>query len=292
MRTENRMGYFLAIDVGGTKIIASLLNNNKIIYTQTARSDTRDGEAMFASLQQTVEELLTKNNVQESSIATVGLVIPGQIDFENERAVFQNNLPWTNFPIGKRMRALFPDAHFVLKHDVQSATEGEWSTRGKPDGMFVYVTISTGLSASMIYEGELLSGNGFVGEIGYMKDEDGRTLEKVASGSAMEKEVQTRFGYITLKEAFDAFHLGNKEMITYFSNQAKRIARSLYNVFTIIDPDYVVIGGGVINHQHAFYHLIIEHFREVSDHPAQKDWHERFSLSTHTNMSGIYGLLQ
>ena len=125
-----------------------------------------------------------------------------------------------------------------------------------------------------------------------MKDEEGRTLEKVASGSAMEKEVQTEYGFSTLKDAFDAWHNGNKEMATYFSNQAKRIARGLYNVFTVIDPDELVIGGGVINHQHAFYRLIIEHFREIANHPAQKDWHERISSSTLANMSGIYGLLE
>jgi len=292
VRTENRMNYFLAIDVGGTKIIASLIHEKDILYTQTAKSDTRDGEAMFASLQRTVEDLLITNNVPESSIDTVGLVIPGQIDFEHERAIFQNNLPWANFPIGKRMRELFPRAHFILKHDVQSAAIGEWSAKGKPGGMFVYVTVSTGLCASMIYRGELLSGKGFAGEIGYMKDEEDRTLEKVASGSAMEKEVQAEYGFSTLKEAFDAWHDGNEEMKNYFSNQAKRIARSLYNVFTVIDPDDLVLGGGVMNHQHAFYHLIIEHFKEFSSHPAQKEWHERISLSTHANMSGIYGLFE
>lgn len=286
------MEYFLAIDVGGTKIIATLFKEKDMICIQSSKSDTRDAETMFESLTKTIDDLLTTNDVAKKSIHTVGLVIPGQIDFTNERAVFQNNLPWKDFPIGKRMRQMFPQSAFILKHDVQSATIGEWCAKDQPNGMFLYVTVSTGLSASMMYQGKVLSGNGFSGEIGYMKDEQGKKLEKCASGSAMEREVQSMFSYQTLKEAFDAFNSGDKEMNAYFSEKAKLIARSLYNVFTMIDPDMVVIGGGVINNQERFYQMIIKHFKEFADHLAQKDWSERISKSTHTKMSGIYGLLE
>lgn len=285
------MGYFLAVDVGGTKIIATIFKQEKRIHTLSGDSDTRNAETMYDALIGTVDELLTTSNIKREALHTVGLMIPGQIDFKNERAVFQNNLPWENFEIGKRMRQEFPQAAFVLKHDVQSAAVGEWVAKGKPRGMFLYVTISTGLSASMIYRGEILSGNGFSGEIGYMKDEQGQMLEKVASGSAMEREVQSKYECNSLKKAFDAFNNEDKEMNAYFSGKARLIARSLYNVFTVIDPDCLVLGGGVINKQSAFYRLIVKHFAEFTDHPSQTAWADRISESTYKEMSGIHGLL-
>lgn len=291
VRTENIMGYFLAIDVGGTEIIASIFQEGNLIHTLSSDSDTLDAQTMYGSLMGTINEVLIRSKINRESLHTVGLMIPGQIDFKNELAVYQNNLPWENFEIGKKMRQSFPHATFILKHDVQSAAVGEWVAKGKPEGMFLYVTISTGLSASMIYEGNMLSGNGFTGEIGYMKDEQGRMLEKVASGSAMEAEVQADFPYGSLKEAFTAFNDGDKEMTVYFSEKAAVIARGLYNVFTIIDPDYLVLGGGVINNQSQFYHLIIKHFEEYTHHPIQSHWGSRISKSKYKEMSGIYGLL-
>lgn len=286
------MGYFLAIDVGGTKIATSIFKESEHIGTLTSYSDTKNAETMYDSMIRTINEVLAMHNVQKESIHKVGLMIPGQIDFENERALYQNNLPWENFDIGKRMRQDFPGAEFVLKHDVQSAAVGEWVAKRKPNGMFVYVTISTGLSASMIYEGNLLVGNGFIGEIGHMKDEHGRMLEKVASGSAMEREVQSEFQYASLTEAFTAFGRGDAEMDAYFSTKAATIAQNLYNVFTVIDPDFLVLGGGVINNQKDFYNLIVTHFEECACHPGQKDWKNRISNSTYEQMSGIYGLLE
>ncbi len=285
------MDYFLAIDVGGTKIATSIFKKGDLVCTLTSCSDTKSAQAMYHSLMRTINEILITNKIKKESIKTVGLMIPGQIDFKNERAIYQNNLPWGNFEIGKKMRLEFPDAKFVLKHDVQSAAIGEWIAKGKPNNMFLYVTISTGLSASMIYQGNMLSGNGFAGEIGYMKNEKGKMLEKIASGSAMEREVQSTFQYSSLEEAFDAFNHGDKEMIDYFSEKAAVIARGLYNVFTVIDPSYLVLGGGVINNQSEFYHLIKRKFAELMNHPSQSGWIDRISKSKYKDMSGIYGLL-
>ncbi len=285
------MDYFLAIDVGGTKIAVAIFNKGVLMGNLTSKSETETAQTMYDSLMRTVNEMLTTTQVNKKSIHTVGLILPGQIDFKNEVAVYQNNLPWENFEIGKKIRQVFPKAKFILKSDVRSAAVGEWIAKGRPDGMFLYVTISTGLSASILYEGNIIVGNGFAGEIGYMKDERGRMLEKVASGSAMEREVRSEFHFGSLKEAFEAFHRGDKEVGSYFSKKAAIIARCLYNIFTVIDPDYLVLGGGVINKQSEFYHLIVKHFEGMAQHPGQVGRIDRIAKSTYKEMSGIYGLL-
>lgn len=285
------MDYFLAIDVGGTKIAVAIFNKGVLIGNLTSKSETETAQTMYDALMRTVNELLTTTNVKKESLHTIGLIIPGQIDFEKEIAVYQNNLPWENFQIGRKMRHAFPKAKFILKSDVRAAAIGEWIAKGRPDGMFLYVTISTGLSASIIYRGNVIEGSGFAGEIGYMQDERERVLEKVVSGSAMERELRSEFHYGSLKEAFDAFHRSDREMIRYFSKKAAIIARCLYNIFTIIDPEYLVLGGGVIYKQSEFYHLIIKHFEGMAQHPGQVGRIDRIFKSTYKEMAGIYGLL-
>lgn len=182
----------------------------------------------------------------------------------------------------------FPDANIVLEHDVAAATLGEWTIRDLTDELFVYVTISTGIAARMIHQGEQLNGMGFAGEIGFFPVGEA-DVETTASGSAMEKELSQLYDNITLQEAFSRWTGGDKELDAYFDEKASVLASSIFHVMGLLDPHKVVLGGGVINKQPAFYQLILEKFQLLCKHPMQKDWKARIETSLLLGDSGLYG---
>ncbi|WP_249671357.1 ROK family protein, partial [Bacillus thuringiensis] len=73
-------------------------------------------------------------------------------------AVYQNNIPWSNFPISERLIESFPYAQILMDNDVNMATWGEYNARGFCKEVLVYVTLSTGLSCCTVVNGEFIRG--------------------------------------------------------------------------------------------------------------------------------------
>src|SRR5699024_6443075 len=129
------------------------------------------------------------------------IAIPGKVDKKRGMAIYQNNLPWRNFPLREELKQLFLEADVIIEHDVAAATIGEWSVRELNDGLFVYITVSTGIAASIVYSGIPIRGMGLAGEIGFFPVSDEGDVETTASGSAMEKELKDLYhNQLTLQE--------------------------------------------------------------------------------------------
>src|SRR5699024_3805276 len=159
------------------------------------KSNTNDREIMFAQVLKSIRMVQKESGIPFEKIVGTGLGVPGKIDREKGIAVFQNNLPWENFPIVERLKNELPLENIVLDNDVYMATFAEWKATGaNPQDTFVYITISTGISCSIIHQGSFIRGNGFAGEIGLLpvyhnplsEENSIITLEHSASGSAME----------------------------------------------------------------------------------------------------------
>ena len=146
---------------------------------------------------------------------------------------YQNNLPWKNFPIVSRLKDYFSIENIVIDNDVYMATFAEWKVSNlNTEDTFVYLTVSTGISCSIIHGGSFIRGNGFAGEIGLFpvlskKSANGmKSLEKVASGPAIQKRVEKLFANqsLTTKDLFvrykdddeDAIML-MKEVVEFYS---------------------------------------------------------------------------
>jgi glucokinase len=284
------MVYTLAADIGGTKIAAGVMNEkNDWISEVKQESDGSTPERMYDSLLSSIYQAIKRANLTIEQIDNYGITIPGQVDVENGIAVYQNNLPWRNFPLGELLREKFPDSRIVFEHDVVAAALGEWSSRNLLDELFVYITVSTGLSASIIYKGLPLRGTGFAGEIGFFPVKD-KTLETYASGSAMEKELLADYGAISLANAMNQWQKGDRDLADFFNEKAYQIAVGIYNVTSTLDPHKIVLGGGVISNQVDFYQLIKVHYQTLCNHPIQKNWVSRIERSVLQGKSGLYGV--
>ena len=118
---------------------------------------------MFGRVVEAVEQVLRKSSISIADIEGIGVGVPGKVDCENGIAVFQNNLPWSQFPISVRLQEQFGIQRITIDNDVYMAAFAEWrAAHVKGNETFVYVTISTGISCSIIHKGSFLGEQGLL----------------------------------------------------------------------------------------------------------------------------------
>lgn len=302
------MKYAIGIDIGGTKIASGIVNENgDIIQQEKVLSDLAGREEMFAGVVKCVNNLLDHSSIPLDDIAGIGVGVPGKVDVDKGIAVFQNDLPWKMFPLKKRVKAAFDVDRVTIDNDVYMATFAEWKkAQLTNDELFVYMTISTGISCAIIQSGEFLRGAGFAGEIGlvpvvqqgcgYLQDWSNSRelnvarLETVAAGPAMERAANKRYETtdITGFDLFAKFYEGENIAKELIQQMADAIAQSVYMLISIIDPHKIVFGGSVAFHNPYLIHLIKE---QLHTHLIEEQKHilEQMDVSRMENDQGIIG---
>ncbi|WP_158541022.1 ROK family protein [Sporosarcina sp. BI001-red] len=286
-----KLQYIVAVDIGGTKISSGVINSEGTWLSNVKNeSDTSDATAMYHSLLKCIYEAIEQAKLTKEQISLLGVAIPGQLNTETGFAIYQNNLPWTNFPLGKLLAEEFPLCQLAFEHDVISAAIGEWSVRNMTEELFVYITVSTGICASIIHRGKPLKGLGLAGEIGFFPINKEYVLETYASGSAMEREIAELCEDLSLADAFARWEQGDEELDRFFDERTYQLAIAIFNLTATLDPSVIVVGGGVINNQEKFFERIKEHYGKLCEHPLQQNWLERIEPSSLKATSGLYGV--
>lgn len=252
------MTYSLGIDIGGTKIASGLIDENgRCIFRAEVPSIKTDREVMFDQVILCIEQLLQRSQVSVEALTGIGLGVAGKVDIENGIAIYQNNLPWENFPLVDRIKERFSVENVVMDNDVYMATFAEWKTCGGIIGeTFVYLTISTGISCCTIHNGDFIRGTGFAGEVGFLPvDEKGQRLEEAASGPGIERLANAHFSAVdengvqhTAKQVLEGFKSGDPESIKIMAKPLDVLAKLIYAIACLLDPDKIILGGGVMNH--------------------------------------------
>lgn len=288
------MSYAIGLDIGGTKVAAALMNEeHEILFRSEVPSNATDKEAMFSQVVKSVESVLEKSQIDLEEVSGFGVGVPGKVDRENGIAIFQNNLPWGNFPIAERLKAHFNMEKVIIDNDVYMATFAEWVNHGAdPNATFVYYTISTGISAAIISNGKFVMGNGFAGEAGLLPVQTGAnlndftTIEKVASGPSIVKAYND--DAMTTKDLLEGFKVGNEDVKEVVTNMIQALALGTYSISTLLDPHAIVFGGGVINHQPFLLDEIKEELKKYLI-PEQNHTLDNLFLSKSKGDAGIIG---
>lgn len=252
--------YALALDIGGTKIAGALVDRGgRCAFRTELKSIPQDREAMFGQVVACIHQVLAHANIQAHNLAGMGVGVPGKVDIEKGIAVYQNNLPWNNFPVARRLQEIF-SVPVVMDNDVCMAAYGEWAMAGKSTTeTFVYLTVSTGIACSMIHQGSFLRGAGFAGELGLVKMQTGAgldgSLEALASGPAIERRMQAKLNRqrrqtdavpVTTQEVIRAYRQGHPLATQVVREAVSCLARGLHTVISLLDPHQIVLGGGVM----------------------------------------------
>ena len=276
----------IGIDIGGTKIAAGIISESgELLHRTEVKSDPSDRENMFKQVVTAVDQVL--EGISFSEIEGIGVGVPGKVDRENGIAVFQNNLPWQQFPIAARLLEQFGAKTITTDNDVYMAAFAEWKTaKGKTNETFVYVTISTGIACSIIHHGSFFRGAGFAGELGLipvLSKEGNQRLEKIAAGPGIQK-----IAGIPTKDVFTGYLNGSQEFQSVIDDVTAHLAQGLYSISCLLDPHRIVFGGSVIVNNPFLLELIKEKLK-IYQLAEQQHLLDQMSISTLAQNNGVVG---
>jgi len=261
----------LAIDVGGTKIAAGLVDaNGRLVHS--ARQPTPDGDAeqVWAVVDALVADALAEAG---RTVRGVGIGSAGPIDLA-AGTVSPINIPaWRGFPLRDRVAAAVHAAvHAAGRTTEQDAVPvrlagdglcmalGErWRGAGRGAPFLLGMVVSTGIGGGLVLDGAPYDGRtGNAGHVGHVVvDVDGPPcacgghgcVEAIAAGPRMARWARDH-GWSAgpedgAKELADAAAAGHPVALRAFRRSARAIAAAIASVAAVCDLDLVVIGGGV-----------------------------------------------
>jgi glucokinase len=258
------MKYSIGIDIGGTKVLAVLMDeHHTLIEKAETVSDVRDRETMYKSVTNCIDSLLNKTSTSINNIDGFGVGVPGQVDVEEGKAVYQSNIPWKNFNIRKRLRATYDTEKVIVDNDVAMAGYRAFDMTGNSGETVTYITVSTGLACATIIDGECMKGHGFSGELGHViVNWEGRRLrlEEIVSGTGIAANGQKIYKDDTLKtkDIFFKFQNKDRDAEKLIEQTAELFAEHIYSLIALIDPHQIVFGGSVMVKQPDYLQIVKE----------------------------------
>ncbi len=282
--------YIISVDLGGTKILAALLNpQNKIIYRVKIPTEIKKGKAyLIQSVAHSVKKILSDKKLSEREIKSICVGVPGTVNPETGIIGRAPNLGIVNFNI-KEALAKKIKIPVLIENDVNLAGLGilRAELRNKAKNMLV-VFVGTGIGGALFFEGKLYRGSNFyAGEIGHMRvgskgniafSRDSSTIELSASRTAIVREIKKELSgnkksilkeYKSPKKTLksralaEAVKKGDKLAVKHVSKAARILGTSLGSITTLLNIDTIVLGGGVIEAMHKFMiPLIKSSFKE------------------------------
>ncbi|SDO38853.1 ROK family protein [Alkalicoccus daliensis] len=247
------MGKRIGIDIGGTSIRAALIDEHGNL-SGFKKEDTPESPEQGIHMIKTFIGAWLKETSEP-----VGVAAPGPLNTKTGIFLDPPNLPgWHNFKLKERLEELL-EHPCIVENDANAAAVAEFMAgAGKSAESIVYVTISTGVGAGIITGGHLLSGaysNG--GEVGNMiiadngPSQQGMNIgswESLASGKALGKRAAEKLQLTGGAPAlFEKIEEGSAEAQEIFNEWVDFTARGLANLIHTVDPEVIILGGGVLN---------------------------------------------
>ena len=157
------------------------------------------------------------------------------------------------------------------------------------------MTISTGIAAASIVDGQHVLGAGFSGELGMTRvysalDQAYMRLEEAVAGPAIARHGQQLIGRDVqeTKDVFDLYAQGNAEAERIIESVTQTIAYAIDNMISLLDPHYIIFGGSVMEKNPWLVVMVAEALDDTLL-PAQKDAISRLRISQNKGQHGLIG---
>lgn len=234
------MTHTLAIDIGGTKILAALVADSHIVDRRHIATDRNAGaDAWVLSIADLTRDWLPQ--ITRIGVTVTGAVTNGLWSALNPGTL---NIP-PNYPLADRIKATL-GLRPTLFNDAQAAAWGEYRFGAGQGQDLVFLTVSTGIGGGAVVNGRLAIGaSGFAGNFGQTRLDDGTLLEERASGRWIGAEAQRLGQGSTAPQVFAAAESGADWANDILNASSARVARLCANIQMMLDPALIVIGGGV-----------------------------------------------
>lgn len=254
-----KVKFIIGIDLGGTNLKVGLLD---LKYKIKARSilSTRHflkKKSLIDAIIESVNKIINDNRIRKPSIIGLGLGLPGPVDTEKGIVHFFPNIPgWKEVNLKNILESRLRLPVF-LDNDANLMALAEYklgAARGSKAA--VCLTLGTGVGGGLILGGRLYRGaNNAVAEIGHMPiNEKGpkcncggiACLEAYIGNNRLLEEGKRLFGRsITLEELSRLAKKQNKKAKDVWQKAAERLGVALSGIVNLLNPDCIVIGGGV-----------------------------------------------
>ncbi len=304
------MKYGFGVDLGGTTVKLAFFDehgtmlNKWEIPTVTANN----GSQILPDIAASIRSHLDKVGIPDENILGIGIGVPGPVD-ANGVVNLCVNLGWGHFNIHEELGKL---TGFPVKagNDANVAALGEyWKGGGQGCENMIFATLGTGVGGGIVINGELIHGvHGAGGEIGHMvlnKHETARCncgkygcveqycsatgivriAEKTLAQTNGDSVLREKFP-LTCKDVFDAAAAGDVLAADILEQVYDYLGEFLGDLCSILDPEAVVLGGGVSKAGLPLLDGARRYFNKYVFHGA-KD--VRFSLASLGNDAGAYG---
>jgi glucokinase len=260
-----------AADLGGTHLRVALVDESGRILTQLKKETPKgtNPECVVRALVEAEKQCLSDGHVGSSRVIAASIMVPGAVDKTNSVVVQAPNVPCLN-NFGLR-QALEDELGrpVVLENDANAAAMGEmWLGAARGYQNVICVTLGTGVGGGIILDGKLWRGSdGAAGEFGHttvnpfggLKCKCGNEgcLELFASATAivrMAAEDLLHFPQsllkgekLTAETVYDAGRQGDELAVAVFERVGRYLGVGLVNIINLLNPEIIVIGGGVVN---------------------------------------------
>jgi glucokinase len=275
MAKKSTAGYRVGIDLGGTKILAAVVDGNGDIVAMSKKKTKGDlgPDAVIKRIGETASEALDNAKINQKALVGVGIGAPAPVDCQTGVVYSAPNLSgWDEIPLGARLREMF-GVPVQVDNDVNLGTLGEFSLgAGRGCRHMVGIFVGTGVGGGVVIDGKLHRGFRYAaGEVGHMIVQPngplcgcGRRgcLEAFASRTAIERAVRAglaegRASMVTdlmraekdrltsgiIRQALDA---GDVLMMEAIGQAQFYLGLLVANLVNALDPEMVVFGGGVV----------------------------------------------
>lgn len=301
--------YIFGVDIGGTTVKMGFFDGEGSLLEKweipTRKED--GGSRILPDVAESIKEKMAEKQLTDGDIAGIGVGAPGPIDNDGvvHRAV---NLGWGTFSIKETLENLL-HIPVLAGNDANVAALGEmWKGGGQGSSDLIVVTLGTGVGGGIIIGGKVLTGAGGAGgEIGHIHVQDSEEqncgcgnkgcLEQYASATGIkrlalkklqesDKDSILRKGDVSAKTVFNGVKMKDELAIEVAREFGKYLGDGLAVIASVINPETIVIGGGVSKAGEVLFDYIRPSYEKNVFH-ANKD--VKFALATLGNDAGIYG---
>ncbi|MEU6556578.1 ROK family transcriptional regulator [Streptomyces sp. NPDC046915] len=265
-------GYALGVDVGrGWLRVAVADLDGALVARADVRNRARGADALADLVVSSARQVVASSGVDPSEVVHAVVGTPGVYDERQRRVRYAMHLPgWGRAGLLDRLREEL-GVPLEVHNDANLAALGEYTYGvGAGSRLFAYILIGTGLGMGVVSEGRLFTGaHGLAGEIGFLPwpgQQKPERLEDAVSGVAV-VEAARRFGMsgqLTAKAVFDAARQGNSAARQAVRLEGERIAHTVAAAAAVLDPDLVVLGGGVGHSVDLLLGPVREHLRTLT----------------------------
>lgn len=272
----------VGVDIGGSKIAFALVDaQGNVQASHRAATNAQDGaDAVLDAVVAGIDHLCAAH--PNAQIVGVGVGCPGLIDAVAGVVRFAVNLNWHDVPLKAGLEARLAGRYPVsIANDVQAAALGEMRFgAGRGVQNLAYFAVGTGFGSAAVVDGRLLRGaNNLAMEIGQIENvpewgdqANGHIFEHYTSGSGMLKLAEWLADadsphYATTFDILTACENGEPFALKIVSTIGEWLGRAAVWVATILNPEVIVIGGGMGHAAHQWLIPQIESALASHTHP-------------------------